>query len=453
MEHTSEIKAHVIIIGGGIAGSLAAIAAARMHVSVMLIEEKGCLGGCLTSCGTGPMMTFHAGEKQVIRGIAEELIQRLKEKGLSPGHIPDTTGYTYTVTPFDSEGMKRELEVMCIESGVQILFHTVLSSVCIEDKAITQLDLLSCGSHLKATADIYIDASGDADLLYQSGVPTNQGREQDGKDQPLTMNFKLDHVDIDQIRELMDKEVTLFPLLKKKPGLEKTAQRISCSGFEAIMRKGQEEGTITFDRKIVLFFETNRKNQVIVNMTRVKDVNPVDPFQLSYAEREGRKQVWEIFHFIKKNIPGFSQSELLFSGPNIGIRSSRRLQGLYTLTVDDVLSGRKFSDGIACCGYPVDIHSCDTKDNQTVFLSNGSYYTLPYRCLITSKLTNCLVSGRIVSATFEAQASLRVSPMCAAIGQAAGVAAALCVQNEVNPLQLDTAQLRQCLCEQGAVVE
>jgi len=453
MEQTSEIKTHVMIIGGGIAGSMAAIAAARMHVSVVLVEEKGCLGGSLTCCGTGPMMTFHAGEKQVIRGIADEVIQRLKAKGLSPGHIPDSTGYTYTVTPFDSEGLKRELEVMCIESGVEILYHTVLSSVSLTDKTITHLDLLSCGVHLQATAQVFIDASGDADLLFQSGVPTMQGREEDGKDQPLTMNFKLDHVDIDQIRDLMDREVTLFPLLQKKAGLEKTAERISCSGFEAIMQKGREDGAISFDRKMVLFFETNTPNQVIVNMTRIKDINPVDPFQLSYAEREGRRQVWEIFDFIKKHVPGFDRAELLLSGPNIGVRSSRRLQGVYTLTIEDVLSGRKFSDGIALCGYPVDIHSCDTKDNKTVFLSDGSYYSLPYRCFVTPKLTNCLATGRIVSATFEAQASLRVSPMCAAMGQATGVAAALCVKNQVNTLQLDTNQLRQKLVEQGAMVE
>ena len=99
----------VVIVGGGVAGTMAAVAASRHGARTLLVEETGQLGGSLTTCGTGPMMTFHAGDMQVIKGLGEELVSRLKYKGLSPGHTVDSTGYTYTVTPFDTEGMKREL--------------------------------------------------------------------------------------------------------------------------------------------------------------------------------------------------------------------------------------------------------------------------------------------------------------------------------------------------------
>ncbi|MBO5198645.1 MAG: FAD-dependent oxidoreductase [Lachnospiraceae bacterium] len=117
-------KYDVVVVGGGISGCMAAIAAARAGSAVLLVEKYGFLGGTLTACGTGPMMTFHAGDKLVVRGICNELIERLKKKGLSTGHIFDTIRYTYTVTPFDAEGMKRELEEMCIEAGVTLLYHT-----------------------------------------------------------------------------------------------------------------------------------------------------------------------------------------------------------------------------------------------------------------------------------------------------------------------------------------
>jgi len=154
----------LIVAGGGIAGSMAAIAAARLGIQVLLLEEEGYLGGSLTACGTGPMMTFHAGETQVIRGIADEVINRLVAKGLSVGHIPDSTGYTYTVTPFDAEGMKRELELMCLEANVALLFHTSIVRTDIQDGLLSSIDCLCAGNLFTLSASYFIDATGDADL-------------------------------------------------------------------------------------------------------------------------------------------------------------------------------------------------------------------------------------------------------------------------------------------------
>ncbi len=452
MKEQEVFQYDLIVAGGGIAGSMAAVAAAREGISVLLIEEQGFLGGSLTACGTGPMMTFHAGRTQVIRGLPEELIARLVEKRLSPGHIVDSTGYTYTVTPFDAEGMKRELELMAIESGVTILYHTTFAAVQLEAGKLNALELLSCGTRFMVKADYFVDSTGDGDLIAMAGVPYEQGRPSDGKDQPMTMNFKLVDVDIDHIRALMDTQVELFPFLAPKAGLEKQASRLSCSGFQEIMRKGIADGEITFNRDIVLIFETNAKNEVIVNMTRIVDENPVQPFSLSRAEQEGRRQVWELYVFLKEKVPGFAHCRLINSGPRIGIRSSRRLQGVYQLSVADIFAQTKFSDAISSCGYPVDVHSPDGSATDTQFLPDGAYYTIPIRCLLNKTIPNIIAAGRNISCDFEAHASLRVSPSCGAIGHAAGTAVALAVHSGVDLLHLDIKKLRDRLLIQGAFI-
>ncbi|MDY5777745.1 MAG: FAD-dependent oxidoreductase [Bullifex sp.] len=447
------LKHDVVVVGGGIAGSLAAVAAARKGCSVIVIEETGQLGGSLTSSGTGPMMTFHAGEKQVIRGLGEELISRLREKGLSPGHTVDSTGYTYTVTPFDAEGMKRELELMILEAGGNILYHAVLCDVNVSEKLIG-ITVLCCSQRIDIEGKVFIDATGDASLAMMAGVPVEVGRSSDGKNQPMTMNFRLSGVDIQLIRRLMDENVSIFPFLAPhEKGLERKAVRLSCSGFQDIMKRGIESGELDIDRDIVLFFEDNNPGEVIVNMTRISELSPVDPLEFSQAETEGRRQVWLMYSFLKNNIPGFRNSLLLSSGPRVGVRSSRRIRGVYSITARDMIDETKFDDGIACCGYPIDIHSADGAATDSTFLRWGGYYSIPYRCLINDRVSNIMAAGRDVSSTFEANASLRVSPCCTALGQAAGTAAALAVKNSVSPLNVPIPELRRILSEDGAIVE
>ena len=443
----------VVVAGGGIAGSLAAVAAARHGADVLIVEEAGFLGGSLTLCGTGPMMTFHAGDRQVIRGLGEELVFRLKEKGLSPGHTVDSTGYTYTVTPFDAEGMKRELELMVLESGAEILYHAKVISANVDSGRAESITVAAMGDILGIRGSVFIDSTGDAILLKLAGVPIVSGRDSDGVNQPMTMNFKLSGVDISLIRSIMEKEPWIFPLLSShSKGLEKNASRLSISGFHDIMMWGMETGELDIDRDIVLCFETNNFNEVIVNMTRIHHLDPLDPVDISRAETEGRRQVWEMYSFLKKHIPGFSRSILLSSGPRIGVRSSGRMVGAYVITADDILSETKFSDGIACCGYPIDIHS-DGAETKTTFLRWGGYYSIPYRCLINNAVGNVMAAGRDISCTFEAHASLRLSPCCAATGQAAGTASALAAASGISPLYIDTDELRRILKEDGAVID
>ncbi len=442
----------IAVVGCGIAGSMTAISAARHGMKVVAVDEAGYPGGALTAMGTGPMMTFHAGKTQVVRGLPQELIDRLVEKGFSPGHTVDSTGYTYTVTPFSSEGMKRTLEEMMLEAGVELLYHTTVYGVHKENGLAKELCSFSCGKNFTLSADVFVDATGDGDLFELAGIPYTCGREADGKDQPMTMNFKVSGVDTDQIREIMAKSPELFPFLCKKPGIEKKADRLSVSGFQDIMKAGIAAGKITCDRDIVLTFETDTPGEMIVNMSRINGGSPVDPQFLTKAEIEGRRQVYELFHYLKENVPGYEKIRLLYSGPNVGIRSSRRMKGVYELTGKDILANRCFEDRVVAFGYPVDIHSSDGTETKSLFLKEGTYYTIPYRCMINEAVPNIMAAGRNISCSFEAQASTRVSPCCAALGEAAGCAAALAVSGGNLPTQICVQELQQMLENEGAFI-
>ena len=445
----------VAVIGGGIAGCMAALAAARCGANVILIERYGFLGGTLTACGTGPMMTFHAGEIQAVQGITAELIERLKRKGLSPGHIFDTTGYTYSVTPFSSEGMKLELDEMMAEAGVTLLYHSVVCGADFSDRSLRAVDVYGKNGRRRIEARTFVDASGDCDLNMLAGLPFTKGRESDGKCQPLTMNFKLTKVDTERVKEYIMANNDEFPRLKGDLKKVTRACRLSIGGYVKTLKSAQLDGRITFDREDILFFETNTRGEFIVNTTRVINADPTVPEDLTRAETEGRKQAWEVYKLLKESVAGFERAELEFTGPFIGVRSSRQIKGSYTITAEDIVGCRAFDDTIARGGYPIDIHAPEGKDDDMyektkLSLEYGDMYSIPYRALITDGADNIITAGRAISATFEAQAAIRVSPIAGATGHAAGVAAGLCALKNVSVHELDIKKLQETLKAQSA---
>ena len=447
-------KYDVVVVGGGISGCMAAIAAARAGAGVILIEKYGFLGGTLTACGTGPMMTFHAGEKQVVRGICDELIERLKEKGLSTGHILDTTNYTYTVTPFDAEGMKRELEEMCIESGVDLLYHSYVSDAFCEENKITSVEIVHKKGKEKLTGSFYVDASGDCDLTYMIGEEYVQGREADGKTQPLTMNLKVCNVDVAKIKEYIKANPDEFPCVAKNTEVLDKVERLSMGGYMNQFKRAIEEKKISFLREDVLFFETNTEGEIIVNTTRVLDIDPTDPADLTRAEIIGRKQAYEVFKFLKNEAAGFENAIMEYTGPFIGVRSSRQLSGKHIYNAQELMECKKFPDTVAHGGYPIDIHSPEGMDEKNKYneFKNGKIYNIPLSCMY-GNVKNLVTVGRCISTTFEAQAAIRVSPIAGAIGQAGGVAAAVCVFNGTDIQDIDINEVKKILRDQNAYCE
>lgn len=445
-------KYDVIVVGGGIAGAVAGIAASRCGARTLVVEQYGFLGGMLTAAGVGPMMTFHSKDGQVIKGITGELIDRLVSKGKSPGHIPDSSNFTYTVTPFDAEAMKHELEIMLQESGGQLLYHTMLAGAVVEDGRISRIQVCNKAGLSHLSSGVYIDATGDADLSVMSGVDYSLGREKDRKCQPMTMKLKMRNVDIEEIKKYIRANPHEAPRITDLSILDKSP-RLSMAGFTETLKKAIEDGIISFEREYLLFFETNVPGEVIINTSRVLGHVSTDPWSYSQAEIEGRKQVRELEVFLKERVAGFKNAEIVYSGPTIGVRSSRQIKGIYTLTEKDLIEQRKFEDVIAHSAYPIDIHSPDGSGTEHAGMCVKEMYSIPYRCLVNDKVENLITVGRSISATFEAQSAVRLSPTCGAIGHSGGVAAYLAAKGGVKASEVSIKELHDIMKRQNAYLE
>ncbi|MBL9215194.1 MAG: FAD-dependent oxidoreductase [Opitutaceae bacterium] len=447
----------VLVMGGGVSGSVAAIAAARAGARVLLVEEQGFLGGSLTAMGVGPMMSFHnpAGE-QVVKGIPDEIIERLKARGASLGHIPDTTTYCSTVTPFDSEELKIELENMLVEAGGQVLYHTQLAAVETGPDGIARAVVCNKAGLTAFTARVFIDSTGDGDLAVRAGAAFQSGRADDGAVQPMTMNLKLANVDTAAIRRYAIEHPDDFLWHESGGGAAegiarlRRSPRISLAGFLGAWRAARERGEVDVPREQVLFFETAVSGVVIVNTSRVTGLNATDPFQLSQAEGIGRRQCGQILNFLRRHAVGFAQAVRMDTAAKIGVRETRHIAGRYTITREDILHARPFADTIALGGYPIDIHTPDEAGTDTTHLRPDIMYQIPLRSLLVERPANLVVVGRCISATHEAAAAFRVTPIAMAIGQGGGVLAAEAVRLGVPPGEVPYAAVRARLLEQNA---
>jgi hypothetical protein len=212
-------------------------------------------------------------------------------------------------------------------------------------------------------------------------------------------------------------------------------------------------GEIHCPREDVQKGPTTRPDTIHFNTTRVIQRKSTDPDDLTAAELEARDQVREIVAFLKKRVPGFENSYLVATGAQIGVRESRRIKGDFVLTAEDLLSARKFDDVIARGSYPIDIHNPAGSGTILKGLPYGESYDIPYRSIIPQKISNLVIAGRPISSTHEAHSAIRIIPIVMAIGQAAGVAGALCAQQNSSPAELSVHDLQSKLLEQGANLE
>ena len=446
----SDLVYDVAVVGGGSSGVCAAVGAARQGASVLLIERYGFLGGTLTGAMVAPMMTFHSPSGQVIAGLAQEIVDRLMARGGSPGHIYDTTGYVPTVTPFDFEALKQvELE-MCLEAGVKLLLHAMVTGVDVRSGHIESLKVQSREGAHRVRARVVVDASGDADVAYLAGVPFDFGRPGDSMAQPATIKFRVDRVDTGAIKEYVARHPEDFRIGPRGVKGLIESPLISICGFFSLIREARQRGELDLERDQVLFFNTPDPGEVIVNMTRVTGLTELTSEFLTGAEVTARMQVQQLMQFLRRRIPGFEHARLVATGVQIGLRETRRIRGLYTITRDDVVVARQFDDAVARNAYPIDIHSPDGDGVETVRIKDGGAHTIPVRSLLNGAVGNLVVTGRAISTTHEAHASTRLSPVCMAVGQAAGTLAAIAAKSNVLPHEVQVAGLQRRLVEQGA---
>jgi hypothetical protein len=437
----------VLVVGGGNAGCAAALAAARSGARVMLAERYGFLGGTATASMVGPWMTFHSGEDRIVGGIAQEMVERLVARGGSPGHLHDASDYVPTITPFDPEIHKALLFEMMRESGVSLLLHAWFLDALRDGRRVAGARCATVGGVRELVAHRTIDATADAYVAASAGVPTQQGDAR-GRVQPASLMFRLSHVDLavlaQYLRQYPDQMRSSLKTHERTPDA-----LTAVAGLYQLWDAARERGAVTVPRELVSFFATPYADEVTVNMTRVVDVDPLDPDDLTRAEIEARAQVMQLLDFFRKDVPGFANARIAATATQIGVRESRRIEGEYTLTADDVLHARTFDDAIARSAYPIDIHNPTGSGTTTHRLAPGASYEIPYRCLVPKNVDDLLVAGRCISTTHEALASTRLTPTVMTLGQAAGTAAALSLQQNVSPRELDPALLRERLIRDG----
>ena len=222
---------------------------------------------------------------------------------------------------------------------------------------------------------------------------------------------------------------------------------------DIIYRKRNKENKIKNPREDILVFDTLHEGILHFNTTRVIKLNPTDVFDVTKAEIEAREQVFEIFDFIKSNARSFKNADIISTAAEIGVRESRMITGMHILSEEELLNCTKFEDGIAACNYDIDIHNPEGTGTSHHFFAPGEYYTIPYRCLCPTKIGNLLVAGRCISSTHEAQASYRIMPTICAIGQAAGVGAAVSYKQNCDVADADIKTIRKILADNKAVID
>jgi hypothetical protein len=441
------VEFDVLVVGGGNAGCAAALAAARHGARTLLVERYGFLGGTATAAMVGPWMTFHSGRERIVGGIAQEIVERLVRKGASPGHLHDSSDYVATITPFDPEVHKALLFEMMRESGVTLLLHAYVLSARVEGDIVRGASFATVGGTREYFGRVVIDTTADAFVAAAAGVPTHQGDDK-GRVQPATLMFRLSHVDLQKlstyVRAHPDQMRTSLKTHERVPG-----SLTAVAGLYQLWEDARRDGIVDVPRELVSFFISPYPDEVTVNMTRVVDIDPLDPGDLTRAEIEARLQTMQLLEFFRARVPGFENARIAATGTQVGIRESRRIVGRYTLTRDDVLHGRRFDDAVACSAYPIDIHNPSGTGTTTHRLAPGESYDIPYRCMVPVNREQLLVAGRCISTTHEALASTRLTPTVMTLGQAAGTAAALARRHRILASEVDVRELRGQLVADG----
>lgn len=417
----------VIVLGGGPGGIIAATAAARAGARTALFERQGFLGGMAAGNLVSPISEFNKGGRRVIGGIPWKLMERLAALG---GAELD---YPIGNVPYDAELLKLAAQRMILEAGVELTLHAQYIGCAREGGRVAAVELIAPGGTLRAEGAVYVDCTSNADLAFGAGAPMQDTPPADTI-QPATLIFRMGGVDT-------------AALVNTEPREENTKYYQKAVQERLIALRGEGVPVPNFGGP--WFCTVLRDGIVNINMTRLA-VCPFDTADVTRAECELREQVFAFAALLKKYFTPFKNAYVLQTGCEAGHRESRRLLGEHVLTGEELLSGTAFSDTVAHCAHPVDIHHAADSGQSVRFLDRAG--SIPYRSLYTRAVENLLVGGKCISADRTAFASTRVMASVMATGQAAGTAAALCAKAGNGTAELDIAVLREQLLRNGAIL-
>ena len=430
----------VVVCGGGPAGFIAAVAAAREGVRVALVEQYGFLGGMATMGFVAPLSVFTYNGAQVIGGIPWEFVRRLEEMG--GGYVERPLGNV----AFDPELYKLCVQRMVLEAGVELYLHSYFSGCRMDGSRVTHVFIENKNGTEALAARVFIDATGDADLAAAAGVPMQPecaaataapSAPAAAPLQPLSTYFILSGVD------------TSAPRIREAMHHNKQGVNCQCESIRAELQAHAAEWDIP-DFGGPWFCTTLHDGCVTVNMTRTS-ADACDNRAFSAAECRLREDVYKMAAILREHFPEFRNSYVSAVAPHAGVRETRRILGVHTVTAEEYVFGYRYEDSVSRGAHPIDIHASAGSSQRLTFLEQPAY--VPYRALMAGGFPNLLVAGRCLSADRAAFASLRVQASCMGTGQAAGVAAAqACRAAALDVRTLPTAPLVARLKELGAVL-
>lgn len=453
----------VIVVGGGPAGIMAALASARVGARTMVIERIGFLGGGATNSVIGPISPFHFGDEQVINGIPQEFVDELVKVHGSTGHIKtiDPYGSGASLCFYDREKYKYVAQEMLTKAGVDIFFHTFIYDVKKSGNKITGLTAISKSGKYNFGAKVVVDATGDGDVAVMAGEKYVYGDERTGKAQPGSAMFDMVNVDTERLYNYIAGNPQDFEWRTDCVPLREYSDRLKqhyfvAQGFKSLVNRAVEAGELVFGRDSILILNGVHPNSIHFNSTRVTGYDSTDAMQKSYSEIDGRRQIESVSEFMIKYVPGFEKAYVSDTSNEVGVRETRHIKGLYTLTGKDVIEGRKFEDVVSRGYFPIDIHNpygaCGYSEQE----EGGKWkdlkdtYDIPYRCLVPETIDGLILSGRCISGTSEAHGSYRTQGGIMGIGQASGTAAGLSALGNTEPRNLDVKLLQKILLKMGA---
>lgn len=413
----------VLVVGAGPGGASAAVMAARRGAKTIIAERYGCPGGMAVFGEVTPFMYNLVNDQSLDKPVYVDWCRRLHHYKTETELAAEPFTESVPYRPISKAEATLALEELLLEAGVQMLYHHTLFDVVKEGDKIVTAIFHSKSGLVAVRAKVFIDSTGDGDLAVMAGAPFEFGNE-DGFCQPMTTCFKLEHID----RSIMPQ----------------------WGEINEIYDKVKAEGGINCPRENVLWFPMPADDVIHFNTTRIIKKSAVSGTDLSDAEVEGRRQVREFLSFLRTHVPGFKNSHLRSIAHHVGVRESRRILGVVYQTQEDFLNRSKFADGIAKINYSIDIHNPGGSGTKIIAMEPGNWYELRYGTLIPRNTGNLLMGCRAISVDHALHSSSRVMPPVCSIGQAAGMAAAMCVEKNCEPVELAGEDVRKNLAAAGA---
>lgn len=455
----------VVVAGAGMAGTIAAIAAARNGAQTLLTDRAGFLGGNATGGLLGNFLTFHnmKGER-VCDGISQEVVDRCIELGGAfpehDGHLPNAYGNAYSVTPIDSEVLKLVIQEMCVEAGVRLMLGTFATGPVMDGSRVAGIKAVNKSGEHELLGRTVIDATGDADVVAKAGGEVEIG-DSTGKTMSITLMFRMGGVDLDEHLRYVKERPDQF-MLGEDPYIGRSREEIAAeletwkdyplvTGHYDAVAEAKAKGEFHPNRERVVFSITTIPGVVTMNSTSMLGYDSIDAQALTEASLEGMRQIGAVSEFMRNYAPGFEDGFVLDSASALGVRESRRIVGDARLTDEHCVKGKKTPQDIAQGAYSLDVHEPSGKIRHK-HVENGESYGIPYGCLLPQGLEGIIVAGRALSSDRYANGSARNQAHIQAMGQAAGTAAAMCAEADADPREIDVSDLRARLLEQNAVV-